>query len=976
MVTIPDLVVGTAARHRALSVLPLYTEISSSPHDRYRIGCEALLAGVLDVHEVDGGAVDRLIARNRSGERMLLLEGEHLVGARQNRVLTSSTIIGPRRSLTLPVSCVEHGRWHGPTSQFSGTAPMATARLRCMLKQSVTSSLFARRGRTADQSGIWGQIASQQRRLRVTSATQALSQTFMQYSDVMGEAAHNLAYADGATGLAIGISGELLSIDLFDSAATCRFYWRRLVESAALDAIAYPARELAATTVNALVDEIRSASWIDVASVGEGREARVETANAAASALVLDGSLVHFGVAPRLQLHSRGMHRANDVIGDRYRIVARVGVGGAKEVFRATDMQQQRDVAIARVPWADAHQFMEEVELARRVRSPYVPEIYDAFIDGNDDGYLVMEYCDGKTLAELAAGGMPVADAAPILVEFARGVAEIHEAHVLHRDVKPENVLLCPRADGIAIKIIDFGLSARARDEITAVIPMRDHAGTLPYMPREALVGEELDARSDVYSFGVSCYRILVGTVPVEPRDRESSLEYMQRLHRIVQHDLSRLPVLPEAVRDIIARMLDVNRERRPFMPEVVAVFERTLGAAPIKRGASPPPPLLYRTRQIELPLASPDHLLVAPCAIAPLVALAPSPTGTTIRTIGEDGNARWTRQLDVVVTAGIRADLDGDGVREIYLAGPDRVVSLSAGGALRFSQTIAAPGTPTLIGIPDRVAPCLVVDGRRLDPRTGQLLGPLLQMYEGDHRTLVEASAARGLSFNGHAMQAFRGDHETAAAIIQFPGVDNFHVAHLEQEDGRVRLAVYGPGGRLTHTIAIAERAVPTGSVVDISRVYAQRAALFGAEHAPLAVRGANQTAIVIVPLLGADAAIASSLTAVSLPEGRVRWRLPISRGRVVLGTIAGRTCAIIGDGANLTAFDASNGTPVMSVPCTGVPVAVGDPFGLERSHVVTVARDAIEIWRGAACGRNDMQWSGLRGDLWRSATLGLGPV
>src|SRR6185503_19535339 len=107
----------------------------------------------------------------------------------------------------------------------------------------------------------------------------------------------------------------------------------------------------------------------------------------------------------------------------------------------------------------------------------------------------------------------------------------------------------------------------------------------------------------------------------------------------------------------------------------------------------------------------------------------------------------------------------------------------LTAAGEVRFSEPRSGehPGTPTLIAIADAATPRLVVDGELFDARTGRDLGPLAYAYEGSGSELVALPEPRGVSYNGLAMQAFRGDHETAAAIVQHPTADRFHVAHLE---------------------------------------------------------------------------------------------------------------------------------------------------------------------------------------------------
>jgi len=273
-------------------------------------------------------------------------------------------------------------------------------------------------------------------------------------------------------------------------------------------------------------------------------------------------------------------HELPPALAARYRIAARIANGGAKQVFRAVDVAGGPDVAIARIPDVDPAQFATEVALIRGVASEHVPQIFAALVDDRDDGYLVMERCDGPSLASLVRHGpLALADAGPLLIAFARGLSAIHDAAILHRDVKLDNVMLCTGAPGPTLKIVDFGLSSRSWNESTATGEARPAiGGTLPYMAREALSGESLDARSDVFAFGVCCYRLLIGGFPTPRRPGEHDLGYALRLRDAIV-DVGRLPAeLP--ARALIARMLDAERAHRPYMPEVVAGFERAFGAS------------------------------------------------------------------------------------------------------------------------------------------------------------------------------------------------------------------------------------------------------------------------------------------------------------------------------------------------------------------------------------------------------------
>ncbi|HEV7558995.1 MAG TPA: serine/threonine-protein kinase, partial [Kofleriaceae bacterium] len=415
------------------------------------------------------------------------------------------------------------------------------------------------------------------------------------------------------------------------------------------------------------------------------------------------------------------------MIANRYRVVSRIGRGAFKEVFRAVDTRDGTDVAVAVMPYISRDDFEREVAAAKQIRAKHVVRILDSMVDDRETGYLVMEYCDGENLADLVNRGVLTMErAAPIMLAFARALQSIHEGCVLHRDVKLENVIVSTSGAEQKLWVIDFGLSARSASSVTAVYAIPSLAGTLPYMAPEVVSGRNLDARCDVYAFGVCCFRMLTGKLPIDLSQVANDFEALERVRDLQHNDVS--PV-PERVRALVGRMLAPARDTRPYMPEVVAELERLFGASPpvvardeIRR---PRPSPLGRSIRIRARGIEASRVLVAPCGYAPIVTIEPGPR-TRVHALTSDGAYRWGAELDGRFTTGLRADLDGDGVRELYLAGPTQVAAIDARGCVRYTRDVTASAEPTLLAVGSQI----VVDGATFESCSGAAIGRLPHAY------------------------------------------------------------------------------------------------------------------------------------------------------------------------------------------------------------------------------------------------------
>jgi serine/threonine-protein kinase len=203
-------------------------------------------------------------------------------------------------------------------------------------------------------------------------------------------------------------------------------------------------------------------------------------------------------------------------LGGRYTLDARIGSGGMSTVYRAVDETLQRAVAVKllnREVAGDEDQlarFRREARAVAQLSHPNVVGVIDA---GEDDGrpYIVFEYVDGETLKDrIRRGGqLPTAEAVAYAIEIARALGAAHTQHIVHRDVKPQNVLIDP--EGTA-KVTDFGI-ARTLEEDGLTADGRV-LGTTDYVSPEQALGQPVTGQSDLYSLGIVLYEMLTGDVP------------------------------------------------------------------------------------------------------------------------------------------------------------------------------------------------------------------------------------------------------------------------------------------------------------------------------------------------------------------------------------------------------------------------------------------------------------------------------
>ncbi len=260
-----------------------------------------------------------------------------------------------------------------------------------------------------------------------------------------------------------------------------------------------------------------------------------------------------------------------------YELLEPLGHGGMGTVYKAVHARLQRPVAIKLLPSRRLRdpdavaRFEREMKAIGRLDHPAIVRATDA---GDADGthFLVMDYVDGIDLSKLIklTGPLDVASACEIIRQAAIGLHYAHAQGLIHRDVKPSNLMMevspkdgqgnCPREKTAIVKLLDlglalFGAASEAVDELTTVGQLM---GTLDYMaPEQADDSHDVDARADVYSLGATMFKLLTGTAPYETSERRTPLQKMKALATVDAPSVrTRQPGLPAEVASIVDRML------------------------------------------------------------------------------------------------------------------------------------------------------------------------------------------------------------------------------------------------------------------------------------------------------------------------------------------------------------------------------------------------------------------------------------
>jgi serine/threonine-protein kinase len=287
----------------------------------------------------------------------------------------------------------------------------------------------------------------------------------------------------------------------------------------------------------------------------------------------------------------------------RYRVERKIGEGGFGAVFEGKQLATGRPVALKILhPHSVADstvvaRFRREAEACSQLRNPHTVTIYD--FDQTEDGtlYLAMELVRGESLQEIQHrdGVIEPTRALCILDQVAEALGEAHDKGIVHRDMKPENIMVERHGEADFVKVLDFGIAKILSGDGSKIIPaltaIGQTVGTLEFMSPEQLRGKALDGRSDIYALGMVAYEMLTGQLPF--KGAKSTTEVIQfHLQEIppapssLRPDLAIPATVDEVVLKMVAKTRDARHENAAALRQHIADALVTLDSAPVRREA------------------------------------------------------------------------------------------------------------------------------------------------------------------------------------------------------------------------------------------------------------------------------------------------------------------------------------------------------------------------------------------------------
>jgi hypothetical protein len=289
------LTVSNAQASESLQVFGLNWVVPTGPE--YLTLEQALEAGTLVVTETsEGGSVPELRVINRGDIHVLLVQGDILVGAKQNRTLNTTILVRPHSGMPIPVSCVEQGRWSYASRTFGSRGTSSHNRLRREVTRDVHCFYLSGAGPRSDQGKVWGEVDRKLRAMESPSASRALDASYERHATRIEKSRADVPCPKDAQGALFAYGGKVVGMEIFDRPETLAAHWHKLVGSHLLDVLELKAGNAVPVSGEAANEWLRGLPAVAVhahPSPGEGKDLRLQGQSVIGSALEVEGSVLH-----------------------------------------------------------------------------------------------------------------------------------------------------------------------------------------------------------------------------------------------------------------------------------------------------------------------------------------------------------------------------------------------------------------------------------------------------------------------------------------------------------------------------------------------------------------------------------------------------------------------------------------------------------------------------------------------------------
>ena len=318
--TLSGLQVGEVLTHQNMTVMPLVCNHVGIVD--YLTLDEALFEKCVRIKELsEEGSVPQLLLVNDGSKPVLLLDGEELIGAKQNRLVNLTILAPARSSITIPVSCVESGRWHHITEHFNTSDAVSFADMRARKTVQVSASLRGSNSRHADQAAVWNHISEKAHCMRAASPTEAMSEIFRRHGGLLSDFVDAFSVVENQVGAIFAINDNIIGFDFFDAASTLEKTFPKLIKSYAIDAIEKQnyssvykksVNKITIEEAEKFLQQVADSEFESYPAVGLGEDVRFSIKGLCGGGLINDERVIHLCAFKINSSDNRGRRNRSD----------------------------------------------------------------------------------------------------------------------------------------------------------------------------------------------------------------------------------------------------------------------------------------------------------------------------------------------------------------------------------------------------------------------------------------------------------------------------------------------------------------------------------------------------------------------------------------------------------------------------------------------------------------------------------------